>query len=75
MKAVDENSSKFKQPRGRKQQNIPKERRILLRKKKKLKTSLKKKNLSSNRKETIEKSILDIDTNLLFSHQNERIWE
>ena len=75
MKAVDENSSKFKQPRGRKQQNIPKERRILLRKKKKLKTSLKKKNLSSNRKETIEKSILDIDTNLLFSHQNERIRE
>ena len=39
MKAVDENSSKFKQPRGKKQQNIPKERRTMLRKKKNQKLS------------------------------------
>ena len=75
LKAVDEHSHKYKQKRGKKHQNIPKERRVMHRKKKKLRVKLKDIKLTSNRKENIEKSISNIDTNLLLSHQNERIRE
>ena len=75
LKAVNEHSHKFKQKRGKKQQNIPKERRVMHRKKKKLKANLKKLNLTNNRKENIENSISNIDANLLLSHRNERMRE
>ena len=71
-KAVDEHCIKFKYPRGKSRNNIPKDRRKLLRNKKKLKNKLKKKNLSNNRKESIKNAIIDIDKQLLTSHQNER---
>ena len=75
LKIMDEHGHKFKEQRGKKQQNIPKDRRTLHRKKKKLKEKLKRKNLTRNRIENIEKSISDIDTDLLLSHQNERVRE
>ena len=75
LKIMDEHGHKFKEQRGKKQQNIPKDRRTLHRKKKKLKVKLKRKNLTRNRIENIEKSISDIDTDLLLSHQNERVRE
>ena len=71
-KIIDEHCVKFKYPRGKPRSNIPKARRKLLRNKKKLKTKLKKKNVSNNRKMSIKNTIIDIDKQLLTSHQNER---
>ena len=63
---------KFKYPRGKSRNNIPKDRRKLLKNKKKLKNKLKKNNLSNKRKDSIKNAIIDIDKQLLTSHQNER---
>merc|ERR1739838_676397 len=71
-KTVDEHCVKFKYPRGKSRNNIPKDRRKLLRNKKKLKNKLKKNNLSNKRKDSIKNAIIDIDKQLLTSHQNER---
>ena len=73
--AVEENCDKFKQSRGKVRKVIPRDRRILLRSKKKLKAKMKDKNQPNDRKEIIEKGITDIDEKLLTSHQNERINE
>ena len=69
---VDELGVKFKNSRGKAKTNIPRERRILLRNKKKLRNKLKKKGISNNKKINIETEIIDIDIQLLTSHQNER---
>ena len=74
-KVVDENCIKFKERKGKTIKNIPRDRRILLRKKKKLKVMLKNRKMSNDRKETIEKIITDIDVKLLSSHRNERMNE
>ena len=71
-KVIDEHGIKFQNSRGKSKRNIPNDRRILLRNKKKLKGKLKKKNLTSYKKDCIEKEITDIDKKLLNSHQNER---
>ena len=71
-KVIDEHGIKFQNSRGKSKRNIPHDRRILLRNKKKLKGKLKKKNLTSHKKDGIEKEITDIDKKLLNSHQNER---
>ena len=52
---------------------IPRDRRVLLRQKKKLKGKLRNRNISTDRKENIEKIITDIDVKLLTSHRNERM--
>ena len=74
-KIVDDHCIKFKHPRGKPRKNIPKDRRKLLRNKKKMKNKLKKNNLSNNKKENIKIAISDVDKQLLASHQNERINE
>ena len=74
IKIVEEHCARFKQ-RGAIRKNIPRSRRILLRKKKKLKAKLGKKHLSADRKHSIEKSIEDIDHKLLNSLKNDRIDE
>ena len=68
---VNEVCTKFKQQRGRAIKIIPKERRILLRNKKKLRAKLKG-NISIEKKDRIEKSIGEIDKKLLNSHQDQR---
>ena len=72
---VDELCPKFKSLRGRSNNNIPRARRILLRNKKKLKNKLKKNGITETKKRKIEQEIMDIDRELLESHQNERINE
>ena len=74
-KVIDENCVKFKETRGKTRKIIPRDRRILLRQKKKLKGKLRNRNISSDRKENIEKIITDIDVKLLTSHRNERMTE
>ena len=69
---IDENCIKFKHTRGNLNKIIPRERRILLRSKKKLKNKLAKRGISFNKKSKIEDEILLIDKKLLTSHQNER---
>ena len=60
-KEVDECSIKFNQQKGSSIKNIPRDRRILLRNKKKLKLKLKKEKLSKNRKEQLEQACHDPD--------------
>ena len=72
---VDDHCAKFKQQRGRNQSKIPRERRILHRKKKKLKLRLGVKHLSSDGRDTIENAIQEIDQELLNSLKNERTKE
>ena len=48
---------------------IPRDRRILLRNKKKVRKKLKKDNISKDRKDQLEEIITSIDINLLNSHQ------
>ena len=74
-KAVEEHCPKFRHQRGIAKKNIPRDRRILHRKRKKLKSKLKKENISNDQKNDIEKNIADLDTELLNSYQNERINE
>ena len=68
---VDEYCAKFKQ-RGRNQKNIPRDRRILLRKRIKLKKKLREKYLTTSKKFNIERAIEDIEQQLLDSLKNER---
>ena len=72
-KAVEEHCPKFTHQRGIAKKNIPRDRRILHRKRKKLKSKLKKENVSNDQKHDIEKNIAHLDTELLNSYQNERI--
>ena len=71
-RVVEEHCKKFKQQRGSAKKNIPRDRRILLRNKKNMKSKLKKKDITNDEKESIENFILEIDKKLLTSHQNER---
>lgn len=73
IKIIDENCSKYRFKRGAHTNKIPRDRRILLRKKKKLKVKLERKDASGCMKIDIEKSINDIDTKLLMSHEKEKI--
>ena len=68
---VDEHCGKFKE-RGTNRKNIPRDRRNLLRKKKKLKKRLKENLLSTDKIFKAEKSIEEIDQKLLDSLSNER---
>ena len=54
---------------------IPRDRRILLRRKKKLRAKLMRKHISAKRKDFIERSIESIDQELLSSLKNQRINE
>ena len=72
MKIVEENCKKFKNQRGSQMNEIPRDRRTLLRKKKKLKSKLKCIN-SVERKSHLEQAINDIDRKLLSSHKEEKI--
>merc|ERR1739842_244629 len=69
---VDENCTKFKCQRGTHENKIPRDRRILLRKKRKMKSKLECDDISVNRKSCIEKTIGDIDNQLLRSHKREK---
>ena len=73
IKIIEENCSKFRFKRGAQTNKIPRDRRILLRKKKKLKAKLKSKGASVGMKINIENLINDIDTKLLMSHEKEKI--
>ena len=72
---IEEHCPKFKHEKGANRKNIPRDRCILLRRKKKLRAKLLKKNVSVKRKDTIEKSIVSIDQELLSSLKNQRINE
>lgn len=72
---VNEHCIKFMHPKGMSKKNIPRERRRLLRSKKKLKNIMKKKGISINKKVKISNEIINIDKLLLVSHQNERLNE
>ena len=72
---VDTHSIKYKHQRGVGIKNIPRDRRILLRNKKKLRKKLKRENISKDKKDHIEESIISIDIELLNSHKNERVNE
>ena len=71
---VEEHCAKFKQ-RETNRKHIPRDRRILHRKKKNLKKHLTEKHLSADIKCSIEKSIEDIDQKLLNSLKNEKFKE
>ena len=73
LKIVEENCTKFRRQGGSHTNKIPRGRRILLRKKKKLKSKLKQNNLLNVRKAHIEKAIGEIDEKLLDSYENEKI--
>ena len=68
---VDEHCEKFKQ-RMANRKNIPRDRRTLHRKKKKIKKRLKEKHLSTDKKFKFEKSIEAIDQKLLDSLSHQR---
>merc|ERR1712121_225765 len=70
IKIIGENCTTFRNPRGTHSNNIPKNRRVLFRKKKKLNKELQKRNLP-NRKKGIEKAIGKIDKKLLNSYEEE----
>merc|ERR1711874_106120 len=59
MKIIENNNSKFKFPRGSQTNKIPRDRKILLRKKKKF--NLKLKRCNTRKKNCIESAIVDID--------------
>ena len=73
IKIVNENCTKFKCQRGTHVNKIPRDRRILLRKKKKMKSKLECDTISVERKTSIEKTIGDIENQLLSSHEKEKI--
>ena len=72
IKIVEENCLKFKYRRGALINKIPRDRRILLRKRKKIRAKLESKVASSSRKSVIKKSMGEIDNKLLLSHENEK---
>ena len=63
----------FKRQGGPQLNKIPRDRRILLRKKNKLNLKLQNNNLSNDRKKLLEKTIGEIDKKLLDSHKEEKI--
>ena len=73
MKIVEENCTKFKNRNETRKNNIPRDRKILLRKKKILKTKLKNHNISCERRNHLELNIRNIEKELLMSHKNEKI--
>ena len=73
LNVIEKNCEKFKNPRGKHTNKIPRERRILMRKKKTLKSKLKGTNLSIKRKFHLEQNIKDIENKLLSSHKQEKI--
>ena len=73
VKIIEENCKMFRRQGGSQLNNIPRDRRILLRKKKKLNLKLQNNNSSNDRKKQIEKTIGEIDKKLLDSHKEEKI--
>merc|ERR1711913_143629 len=72
-KVIDEHGIKFQNSRGKSKRNIPHDRRILLRNKKKLKGKLKKKNLTSYKKDGIEKKkILQIKKKMVLKKKKKK---
>ena len=72
IKIVEENCLKFRYRRGALINKIRRDRRILLRKRKKIRAKLESKVVSSSRKSVIKKSMGEIDNKLLLSHENEK---
>ena len=72
IKIIEENCLKYKYRRGALINKIPRDRRILLRKRKKIRAQLERKVVSSSRKSVIKKSMGEIDNRLLLSHENEK---
>merc|ERR1711895_272230 len=70
MKIIENNTSKFKFPRGSQINKIPRDRKILLRKKRKLISKLIR--CYTNKKSNIENAIANIDKKLLKSHKDEK---
>ena len=72
IKIIEENCEIFENRGGTQSNNIPRDRRILLRKKKKLHKKLRNTN-SAESKAELENSISEIDKKLLESHDEENI--
>ena len=72
IKIIEENCTTFRNQRGSHSNNIPKDRRVLFRKKKKLNKELQKRN-PPDRKKRIEKAICKIDKKLLNSYEEETV--
>ena len=72
IKIIEENCTTFKNQRGSHSNNIPKDRRVLFRKKKKLNKELQKRS-PPDRKKRIEKAICEIDKKLLNSYEEETV--
>merc|ERR1711874_768778 len=68
IKIIEENYTTFRNQRGSHSNNIPKDRRVLFRKKRKLNKELQKRN-PPDRKKQIEKDIGEIDKKLLNSYE------
>ena len=73
VKIIEENCTMFKCREGPQTNKIPRDRRILLRKKKKLNVKLRQNNLNNSRKEQLENNIREIDEKLLDSLTEEKI--
>ena len=73
VKIIEENCTIFKCREGPQTNKIPRDRRILLRKKKKLNVKLRQNNLNNSRKEQLENNIREIDEKLLDSLTDEKI--
>merc|ERR1711874_858854 len=71
MKIIEKKTSKFKFPRVSQINKIPRDRKILLRKKRKLISKLIR--CYTNKKSNIENAIANIDKKLLKSHKDEKI--
>ena len=72
IKIIEENCTTFRNQRGSHSNNIPKDRRVLFRKKRKLNKELQKGN-TPDRKKQIEKAIGKIDKKLLNSHEEKTV--
>merc|ERR1711874_628668 len=71
MKIIENYTSKFKFPRGSQTNKIPRDGKIMLRKKRKL--ILKLIRCCTNKKNNTESAIADIDKKLLKSHKDEKV--
>ena len=71
IKIIEENCTTFRNQRGSHSNNIPKDRRVLFRKKRKLNKELQKRK-PPDRKKQIEKDIGEIDKKLLNSYEEEK---
>merc|ERR1711913_75567 len=70
IKIIEENCTTFRNQQGSHSNKIPKDRRVLFRKKKMLNKELRKRN-PSDKKKRIEKAIGEIDKKLLDSYEEE----